>query len=100
MTGEVTLRGRVLPIGGLREKTMAAYRYGVKTVIIPKRNLPDLYEVDPVVKNAVEFQPVSSAWEVLEIALVQPKNQNASASAPALFQPETKSSRLQEGGLA
>ena len=100
MTGEVTLRGRVLPIGGLREKTMAAYRYGVKTVIIPKRNLPDLYEVDPVVKNAVEFQPVSSAREVLEIALVQPKNQNASASAPALFQPETKSSRLQEGGLA
>jgi len=69
MTGEITLRGRVLPIGGLKEKTMAAYRVGVKTVIIPKDNLPDLYEVDPVVKEAVEFKSVSHIDEVLEAAL-------------------------------
>lgn len=57
MTGEITLRGRVLAIGGLREKTMAAYRAGIKTVLIPKENLPDLYEVDPVVKEAIRFIP-------------------------------------------
>ena len=51
MTGEVTLRGRVLPIGGLREKTMAAYRSGIKTIIIPKDNEPDLEEVLDVVKQ-------------------------------------------------
>lgn len=70
MTGEITLRGRVLPIGGLKEKTMAAYRVGVKTVIIPADNEPDLYEVDPVVKEAVEFKPVSRIEQVLDIALV------------------------------
>ncbi len=70
MTGEVTLRGRALAIGGLREKTMAAYRAGVKTVIIPKENKPDLYEVDDVVKNAIEFVPVESVEAVLKTALV------------------------------
>lgn len=70
MTGEVTLRGRVLPIGGLKEKSMAAYIRGIKTVIIPKANVPDLDEVDEAVKNAVEFVPVSSVDEVLSIALV------------------------------
>lgn len=74
MTGEITLRGRVLPIGGLKEKSMAAYRVGVKTVIIPEDNVSDLYEVDPVVKEAVEFKPVSSIEQVLEIALVQDKS--------------------------
>lgn len=73
MTGEITLRGRVLPIGGLKEKTMAAYRVGVKTVIIPEGNKSDLYEVDPVVKEAVEFIPVSNIEQVLDIALVSEK---------------------------
>ena len=72
MTGEVTLRGRVLAIGGLREKTMAAYRAGVKTVIIPEENLPDLEEVDPVVKNAITFVPAKEVETVLETALVKP----------------------------
>ena len=49
MTGEITLRGRVLPIGGLREKSMAAYKNGMKTVLIPEGNKPDLAELDPVV---------------------------------------------------
>ncbi len=75
MTGEITLRGRVLPIGGLREKTMAAYRYGIKTVIIPKRNLPDLFEVDRVVKDAVEFVAADHVETVLKTALSWPENE-------------------------
>lgn len=73
MTGEITLRGRVLPIGGLKEKAMAAYRVGMKTVIIPEDNISDLYEVDPVVKEAVEFVPASNIKQVLEVALVSEK---------------------------
>ena len=69
MTGEITLRGRVLAIGGLREKTMAAYRAGIKTVLIPKENLTDLYEVDPVVKEAIRFIPADHVETVLQTAL-------------------------------
>ncbi len=72
MTGEITLRGRVLAIGGLREKTMAAYRAGVKTVLIPEENLPDLEEVDPVVKSEVTFVPAKEVETVLETALIRP----------------------------
>ncbi len=71
MTGEVTLRGRVLPIGGLKEKTMAAYLAGIKTVIIPARNTSDLDEVESVIKENVEFVPVSDVMKVLETALVR-----------------------------
>ena len=71
MTGEISLRGRVMPIGGLREKSMAAYREDKKIVIIPKENEPDLYEVDPVVKEAVTFIPVERIEEVLAIALAK-----------------------------
>lgn len=70
MTGEVTLRGRVLAIGGLREKTMAAYRHGIKTVLIPKENEPDLHEIDPVVKENIRFVPVEEVSTVLDTALV------------------------------
>ena len=70
MTGEITLRGRVLPIGGLKEKTMAAYRNGIKTVIIPKANEPDLYEVDPVVKENIRFVTAKEIGTVLETALI------------------------------
>ncbi len=69
MTGEISLRGRVLPIGGLKEKTMAAYRSGVKTVIIPEDNLPDLEEIDDVVKNALTFVPAKQIKTVLDVAL-------------------------------
>ena len=71
MTGEITLRGKVLPIGGLKEKSMAAYRLGVNTVIIPDDNQPDLSEIDGTVKNALHFVPVSSLNEVLDCALVK-----------------------------
>ena len=75
MTGEVTLRGRVLKIGGLREKSMAAYRGGVKTVFIPKENLADLEEIDSVVKENVRFIPVSYAEEILNYAFAEEKNE-------------------------
>ena len=69
MTGEITLRGRVLPIGGLKEKSMAAYKAGVKTVIIPMKNASDIAEVDDIVKANVEFVPVQNINEVLNIAI-------------------------------
>ncbi len=69
MTGEITLRGRVLPIGGLKEKSMAAYKAGIKTVIIPYDNIADLDEVDPKVKEAITFMPVKTVQAVWEIAL-------------------------------
>lgn len=69
MTGEITLLGRVLPIGGLKEKTMAAYRNGIKTVIIPVGNEPDLAEIDSAVKKNVRFEPVEKIEQVLKIAL-------------------------------
>ena len=71
MTGEITIRGNVLPIGGLREKTMAAYSAGVRTIIIPADNLKDLNEVDPVVRENVTFIPCSRAHEVLANALAR-----------------------------
>ncbi len=70
MTGEITLQGRVLAIGGLKEKSMAAYKNGIKTVLIPADNVPDLAEVDSVVKNNVQFIPVKRVDTVLETALV------------------------------
>ena len=70
MTGEITLQGRVLPIGGLREKAMAAYRNGIKTVLIPFDNIPDLAEVDAVVKENVEFIPMSRVDVALKNAMV------------------------------
>ena len=70
MTGEITLHGRVLPIGGLREKAMAAYTNGIRTVIIPEKNVPDLYEVDEIVKQNVQFVPAKTLDTVLKHALV------------------------------
>lgn len=72
MTGEVSIRGRVLPIGGLKEKSMAAYRGGVKTVFIPKDNIPDLDDVDETVKKNVRFIPVSDVAEIIDKALLEP----------------------------
>lgn len=70
MTGEITLHGRVLPIGGLREKTMAAYKEGMSKVIIPAGNKGDLDEVDEAVKNALEFVYAETITDVLDTALV------------------------------
>jgi ATP-dependent Lon protease len=72
MTGEITLRGRVLPIGGLKEKLLAAHRGGIKTVLIPKENEKDLEEIPDNVKRGLEILPVSTVDEVLATALVNP----------------------------
>lgn len=69
MTGEITLRGKVLPIGGLKEKTLAAYRAGVTTVIIPKKNEKDLADIDPEVRASLNFVTASTVFEVLTNAL-------------------------------
>ena len=71
MTGEVTLRGRVLPIGGLKEKLLAALRGGIKTVLIPEENAKDIAEVPDSVKNGMEIIPVSRMDQVLKHALVR-----------------------------
>ncbi|ADU26031.1 endopeptidase La [Ethanoligenens harbinense] len=85
MTGEITLRGRVLPIGGLREKSMAAYRAGVRAVIIPQDNQPDLAEVDKVVKEHVRFIPADHMDTVLQNAILFPP-QAGTARAEAAAQ--------------
>ena len=69
MTGEITLRGRVLPIGGIKEKTLAAHRAGIKTLILPKRNMKDLDEIPAEVLNELRFVPVERMDEVINVAL-------------------------------
>ena len=71
MTGEVTLRGRVLPIGGLKEKVLAAYREGIRTIILPKENERDIEDIAPQIKEKMEFVPVENMDEVLDCALVK-----------------------------
>jgi ATP-dependent Lon protease len=71
MTGEVTLRGRVLPIGGLKEKLLAALRAGIKTVLIPDENEKDLAEIPDNVKSGMTIVPVKTMAEVLKVALVR-----------------------------
>lgn len=70
MTGEITLRGRVLPIGGLKEKLMAAYRAGIRCVLIPRENIKDLEDVDQTILSRIEIKPVTDAAEVIRAALV------------------------------
>ena len=69
MTGEVSLTGRVLPIGGVKQKLLAAHRMGIKTVLIPKRNEPDLDDVPASVLSQLTVHPVSDVREVLALAL-------------------------------
>ena len=96
MTGEISIRGRVLAIDGLKEKTMAALRHGVKTVIIPAENEKDLEEIDQTVRQALQFITVSSADRVLEAALLPADDAAETISvptAPALPIPAPKTRR-------
>ena len=81
MTGEISIRGRVLPIGGLKEKTMAALRHGIKTVIIPAENEKDLEEIDQTVRQSLNFITVSHVDSVIAAALVSGE---VPAEAPVL----------------
>jgi ATP-dependent Lon protease len=69
MTGEITLRGKVLPVGGIREKVLAAHRIGIRTVVLPRRNEADLDDVPAELRSEIEFRLVDDAEAVLEIAL-------------------------------
>ena len=83
MTGEVTLRGRVLPIGGLREKTMGALRAGVKTVIIPSDNEVDLENIDQAVRRQLSFRTAENVDDILDFVLVG-RSGEPLPTAPAL----------------
>ncbi len=97
MTGEITLHGKVLPIGGLREKSMAAYKAGVKTVIMPFENKPDLEEVDDVVKENVYFIPAKNIETVLDNALVKTNAATPKAYETAVKQPAIRNNRRRKG---
>jgi ATP-dependent Lon protease len=71
MTGEITLRGKVLPIGGLKEKTLAAYRAGINTVLIPEDNMRDLDDIDSEAKDHLKFIPCRTANDVLAAAFAK-----------------------------
>ena len=94
MTGEITLHGNVLPIGGLREKSMAAYREGMKTVLIPKDNEPDLYDVDEEVKKNLTFLPMQNLSQVLAAALLKPKASKSTAGRPRTKKSKAGESRI------
>ena len=87
MTGEITLRGRVLPIGGLKEKTMAARRNGIGTVLIPKDNVRDLEDIDQTVRAALRFIPVATVDEVFAAALCPESVQDEGTGCVAAFAP-------------
>ena len=71
MTGEITLRGRVLPIGGLKEKTLAAKNAGIKTICVPKKNEKDIDEISPEIKKGLEIVFVEQMKDVLDVAFVK-----------------------------
>jgi ATP-dependent Lon protease len=92
MTGEITLRGQVLPIGGLKEKLLAAHRAGITMVIIPKENEKDLAEIPRNIKRKLDIRPVSEIDEVLKLALTempQPRLDEAQPESPVAVDSET-----------
>ncbi|HNY21438.1 MAG TPA: endopeptidase La [Treponemataceae bacterium] len=90
MTGELSLTGQVLPIGGLKEKTVAAHRNGVKDIIIPKANVRDLDDIPPHVRKGIDFHPVSRMEEVIELAFPARGGKNKKAAIPATMTPAAK----------
>jgi ATP-dependent Lon protease len=91
MTGEITLRGRVLPIGGLKEKLLAAARGGIKTVFIPEDNAKDLTEISDAIKGGMEIIPVARLDEVVAKALIR-------APKPIVWEEDTKVAAKPDAG--
>jgi len=89
MTGEITLRGRILPIGGVREKVMAAHRAGLKTVILPEKNMKDLVELSKQARSELKIIPVTHMDQVLDVAL---------AAEPSIVPPRPRKSARDEQG--
>ena len=98
MTGEITLRGKVLPIGGLKEKLMAAYRAGITEVLIPEENVKDLEEVAPVVKEQVHITPVRDVTQVLERALIAPLPAVLTESLPRVAPSDSRQPTMMQQG--
>jgi ATP-dependent Lon protease len=88
MTGEITLRGRVLPVGGLKEKTLAAARAKIKVVVVPDRSRKEIDDLPAYLRRKVTFVPVKNMDQVLEVALHRPPRQ-VPAPAPAPKPPES-----------
>ena len=82
MTGEISLRGKVLPIGGLKEKSLAARRVGIKTVVIPEGNRRDIDELPAVVKEEIQFVPVKAVDEVFDLVLESGKDSTPKTDKP------------------
>jgi ATP-dependent Lon protease len=103
MTGEITLRGRVLPVGGVREKVLAAHRAGLKTVILPKRNIKDLVDVPKRARAELKIVPVEHMDQVLKIALSssqpeQVKSVRPRSKRPAKVESESSKGKSQQAG--
>jgi len=98
MTGELTLRGRVLPVGGLREKLTAAVRAGVRTVLVPERNRSDLVELPEEVRSLLDIRQVDSLDQVLAVALLEPEAARRGARGGA--RAGARASRMAPGARA
>lgn len=99
MTGEISLRGRVLQIGGLKEKSIAAYRSGVHTVIIPYDNRADIAEFDPIIRENLHFVPVKTIKEVLDVALVLPEKEKAEEELDMVILKDVTSSDAEQASI-
>ena len=96
MTGEITLRGRVLPIGGLKEKVLGAHRAGITDIVLPKDNEADIEDIPEDVQKSLRFHPVSTLDEVFEVALL-PALQPVNTPKQIMEEEEEKAERLEPG---
>ena len=100
MTGEITLTGRVLPIGGLKEKALAAMRHGISTIIIPEKNKKDLEDIPAEFRDKLTFIPVKSIDEVLEVALVEKITNRGRARHSSPRSPSEEKQGIKSGKVA
>jgi len=97
MTGEITLRGRVLPIGGLKEKVLGAHRAGITTIILPKENEADIEDIPEEVRNQLTFHCVSTLDEAFAIALIQTANGTTAPTQPSLMEEAEQTAEIGAG---